>query len=93
MCLKDWGKKSDYNFTKYFLLQRKIQFHYSVYMPVPGTRDLQVELYMCLKLSTYISLAVARMVHALQDQRIYGGDSDGLQLMERLILNIPIQNS
>lgn len=62
-------------------------------MPVPGTRDLQVELYMCLKLSTYIGLAVARMVNILQDQRIYGGDSDGLQPMERLIHDIPIQNS
>lgn len=62
-------------------------------MPVPGTRDLQVELYMCLKLSTYIGLVVTTMVNVLQDQRIYGGDSDGLHPMERLIHNILIQNS
>ena len=41
----------------------------------------------------FTGLVVTRIVNILQDQRIYGGDSDGLYPIERLINNILIQVS
>jgi len=41
----------------------------------------------------YIGLVLTRRVNILQDQKIYGGDSDGPYPMERLIHKILIQVS